>query len=163
MDIKATKPLRDLYVLGEADGSFYHPTFLSRDFSALVRQYGLMDRRDKRIDIRVTERERRSIASRARRAGEPVSAYVRRAALRRDADPTAAVEVDGRELASAHADLKRCGGLLNQYMGATGTLPARARVGREVPVARLAWLWRGKGQLREALLRTAARAWCCLR
>jgi len=77
-----------------------------------------MDRRDKRIDIRVTERERRSIASRARRAGEPVSAYVRRAALRRDADPTAAVEVDGRELASAHADLKRCGGLLNQYMHA---------------------------------------------
>lgn len=77
-----------------------------------------MDRRDKRIDIRVTERERRSIASRARRAGEPVSAYVRRAALRRDADPTATVEVDGRELAGAHADLKRCGGLLNQYVHA---------------------------------------------
>lgn len=77
-----------------------------------------MDRRDKRIDIRVTERERRSIASHARRAGEPVSAYVRRTALSRDADPAEAVEVDGRELASAHADLKRCGGLLNQYMHA---------------------------------------------
>ena len=61
-----------------------------------------MDKRDQRIDIRVTEKERRSIASRARRAGEPVSAYVRKAALRHDADPTATVEVDGRELASAH-------------------------------------------------------------
>lgn len=48
MGIKATKPLRDLYVLGEADGSFYHPTFLSRDFSALVRQYGLMGTQGKK-------------------------------------------------------------------------------------------------------------------
>lgn len=44
----ATRPLRDLYVLGSPDGSFYHPTLLSRDFSALVRQYGLMGTQGKK-------------------------------------------------------------------------------------------------------------------
>lgn len=48
MGMTATRPLRELYVLGEVDGSFYHPTFLSRDFSALVRQYGLMGTQGKK-------------------------------------------------------------------------------------------------------------------
>lgn len=78
-----------------------------------------MDKRDQRIDVRVTERERRSIASRARRAGEPVSAFVRKAALRRSDDMgRETVSVDGRQLVGAHADLKKAGGLLNQYMRA---------------------------------------------
>lgn len=77
-----------------------------------------MEKRDGRIDVRVSERERRSIESRARRANRSVSEYVRRSALGHGATRGQAVEVDGRELASAHADLKRCGGLLNQYMRA---------------------------------------------
>ena len=77
-----------------------------------------MDKRCKRIDIRVSEQERRSIESRARRANRSVSEYVRRAALCHGTGSGQGVEVDGRELASAHADLKRCGGLLNQYMHA---------------------------------------------
>ncbi len=77
-----------------------------------------MEKRDGRLDIRVSERERRSIESRARRANRSVSEYIRHAALGHDATRSQAVEVDGRELASAHADLKRCGGLLNQYMRA---------------------------------------------
>lgn len=44
----ATRPLCGLYVLGSPDGSFYHPTLLSRDFSALVSQYGLMSTQGKK-------------------------------------------------------------------------------------------------------------------
>lgn len=78
-----------------------------------------MEKRNRRIDIRVTEGEHHSIAARARRSGETVSTYVRRAALRREHDAdTATAEIDGAELVRAHTDLKKSGGLLNQYMRA---------------------------------------------
>lgn len=78
-----------------------------------------MEKRSRRIDIRVTEGEHRSIAARARRSGETVSTYVRRAALRREHDGDAATaEIDGAKLVRAHTDLKKSGGLLNQYMRA---------------------------------------------
>lgn len=81
-------------------------------------QEDVMEKRDRRIDIRVTEGERRSIAARARRSGETVSTYVRRTALRRKHDGAASAEIDGAELVRAHTDLKKLGGLLNQYMRA---------------------------------------------
>ena len=67
-----------------------------------------------RIEVRVTERERASIGARSRREGRTVSDFVRSRALRDD--PSISVSVDVEELRSAHADLKRCGGLLNQCM-----------------------------------------------
>lgn len=94
-----------------------------------------MEKRDGRIDVRVSERERRSIESRARRANRSVSEYVRRSALGHGATRGQAVEVDGRELASAHADLKRCGGLLNQYMRAVNRYGLHAAANRGGPSA----------------------------
>ena len=44
-----------------------------------------MEKRNRRIDVRVTEGERRSIAARARRSGETISTYVFNATIRGNA------------------------------------------------------------------------------
>lgn len=69
-----------------------------------------------RLEVRVTERERASIKARSHREGKTVSDFVRSRSLHDD--PSIYMNIDVEELRSAHADIKRCGGLLNQCMRA---------------------------------------------
>lgn len=73
-----------------------------------------------RIDVRVTHREYQRIKSRARKAGNGMSAYMRSCALN---DPKGArtINVDADELKKAYANLKRAGSNINQCARALNT------------------------------------------
>lgn len=68
--------------------------------------------RNRRLEVRVTERERAAISARSRRAGLTASEYVRRRALGDDGRPR--LDVDAAALSKALADLKHAGSNVNQ-------------------------------------------------
>lgn len=78
-----------------------------------------MEPKTSHLNIRVTEAEHRAIASRARKSGLTLSAYVRRCALK---DGAAAMPaVDAGELRRAYAGLKHSGSNINQIARALNT------------------------------------------
>lgn len=78
-----------------------------------------MEPKTSHLNIRVTEAEHRAVASRTRKSGLTLSAYVRRCTHKGGAAAMPAVDAD--ELRRAYANLKRAGSNINQCAHALNT------------------------------------------
>lgn len=86
--------------------------------------------RTRRIEVRVSERERADLVACSRRAGMSVSEYVRAMAARPNDATT--IDVDVAALRKAYADLKHSGSNVNQIARVLNTRGSSAVAAKEI-------------------------------